>query len=527
MKQNSLGVFGAAVAVAAMVWAGAALGGTPWYWDGSTNEWDADYVASPLNNHWLESFGGAMNANMPSGNWNSLYVRDGKVSFSDATYLGTSGAWTPQNGVMGTTPVLSGGELEWNNGICDSVGAPTVGGSYSAPATIMLTAGLFGSWANSTGVTINTDGIFTQQGGILTKLVKVYGGATLAPTRAVANLAGGTGPGAIMDHGVIYQTGGAIADVVNPSFGGIRGNFSTIANITIGTRQHHNSTQAYYYLGDAAGNTGTIGGTGTLIVGGKANWGDVATLPPTVMKAELRGHGTVTIAGLDNNRSVIADGYGANRTLDLSGVTTISNTYLNGVTPYIANDAFRSADGTDGWYAVNRGKLLFPPAVVTGGTSSVNVGESAADTQVDLINSVKLAFTDVTGGPLSVSLLAPDRTDLGKNAFDATTLSLHDVDTAGGFDFGGGSAVLTFRYDDVLATSKGIAEASLKVWQLVGRTWLDVTGSVDTANNLITTTGLSSFSMFGIGPISPTYIPEPASAVALGLAGLLALRRRR
>jgi len=115
----------------------------------------------------------------------------------------------------------------------------------------------------------------------------------------------------------------------------------------IAAKERHNQyfyTHALYYLGDAEGNTGTITGTGTLTIGGRDNYND----SKFVMIADFRGYGIVDMAAVDNNRRVIADGYDTERTLDMSGATTVTNTYDNGT--FFGTGQF-------GWFAENKGKL--------------------------------------------------------------------------------------------------------------------------------------------------------------------------
>ena len=92
------------------------------------------------------------------------------------------------------------------------------------------------------------------------------------------------------------------------------------------------------------------------------------------------------------------------------------------------------------------------------------------------------------------------------------------------FDFGNGDADLTVRYDATLAASLGIAEADLKFYHQIDGLWVDVTTSVDTANHLITASGVDSFSNFAVGT---EIIPEPATLSLLGFGAVLALVKRR
>ena len=64
------------------------------------------------------------------------------------------------------------------------------------------------------------------------------------------------------------------------------------------------------------------------------------------------------------------------------------------------------------------------------------------------------------------------------------------------WDFSGptgfSACALTIRYDDAGAASLGMAESDLKVFQYVGGTWQNITGSVDTGTNKMITASAKS-----------------------------------
>ena len=82
-----------------------------------------------------------------------------------------------------------------------------------------------------------------------------------------------------------------------------------------------------------------------------------------------------------------------------------------------------------------------------------------------------------------------------------------------GFEFGSGSVTLTFRYDDALASAKGLSEGELKVWRLDGSHWSDMTGSIDTNDDTITTVPVSRLSQFAVSK----YPPAPPGGTVLML----------
>jgi hypothetical protein len=205
----------------------------------------------------------------------------------------------------------------------------------------------------------------------------------------------------------------------------------------------------------------------------------------------FRGYGDVGLQDeLTMSGFVVADGTGTN---SLAADRTLSLTNLTGaLTNPIENTT------SNGWFAVNRGELRLPPVSVGAGSVTVNWGEESGDATVDLVNSVRLAFTGSDGTPLTGALRATDRTDVTIPAGIKKPLSVHAFDGTG-FT----TAVLTFRYDDARAAAEGVPEADLRVF-LNG---LDVTAAVDTGANTLTTEPVDALSTFIIGkPVAGTII---------------------
>ena len=128
----------------------------------------------------------------------------------------------------------------------------------------------------------------------------------------------------------------------------------------------------------------------------------------------LRGWGrTLDTAMGDNNVRlvmdglVVADGEGEARSLDLGRAVVSTAVELNGV------------DGTNGWYAVNRGKLFYPRRWIKFGAAEKKdwvLGENGAADALDLVNSLggTIAAADggwASGGVVRAALFAADRTD--------------------------------------------------------------------------------------------------------------------
>jgi hypothetical protein len=280
------------------------------------------------------------------------------------------------------------------------------------------------------------------------------------------------------------------------------------------------------------------GGTLTINVAGTSGVNTLTLVPAST----VQGYGTIQDARFgasspgtfDNSGRVIANGFGADRTFDLSRFGQTPTTSM------LRNTTDNAT--TNGWYAVNKGKLLLPTLGVTSPTSTVFWGESPTDADgiPDLVNSVKLAFTGITaGGTVTGSLLAADRADAQglmpvndpRDKGIYALIGAWDF-AASGINFGTGSATLTFRYDDLWATKAASdmarLESDLKLLKYNPGTssWDVLTAGVtlDTGANLMTVAGVTGFSLYGIA-----MLPEPGTCAlgALAAAALLSRRRRR
>src|SRR5206468_6179075 len=122
--------------------------------------------------------------------------------------------------------------------------------------------------------------------------------------------------------------------------------------------------------------------------------------PSTISRGSgvVKGYGKAhSAAELDQNGQMIADGHGQERTLDLSAVGVIKNSVDN---PH---------SGHNGWFAQNKGKLVLPAVAFNNGQATW--GENSADSQLDLINSVRISVNRDVIGSMKLSLLSADRVD--------------------------------------------------------------------------------------------------------------------
>lgn len=161
-------------------------------------------------------------------------------------------------------------------------------------------------------------------------------------------------------------------------------------------------------------------GNGTLVLrGGALAFPNVRSQPQLYIRTfretsgTLTGYGTVAAPEkalrLANNGTVIADGFGEPRDLDLHVIVSVTNTFA------------LDPESRVGWYAVNRGRLRFPRSWLAGsatGEVSCCLGDVRAHAAPEPVNSVRATFTGlstrVPGVYLNGDLYASDRPDIPK-----------------------------------------------------------------------------------------------------------------
>jgi RNA polymerase sigma factor (sigma-70 family) len=259
-------------------------------------------------------------------------------------------------------------------------------------------------------------------------------------------------------------------------------------------------------------NLGGEGGVGLISQATPGTRADVIIRDSDTGSGVLRGWGKVHVTGLfEQNGMVIADGYGADRTLDLSSVAAVYSEIEN------VGD-----EDTNGWFARTGGRLLLPAIDVHEGSGVYTWGEDATDPLPDLVNSIRVGLHDVPlSTRLQIALLSPDRRDvpLLPDGHDAVGIWSFD-----GLPGGAAETLLTIRYDDRLISELGHWEAHLTAWVFTSGQWQLLPQdavALHSSLNLITLRPDSGFSHVAL------LVPEPG----LGLLGLAAagglLRRRR
>lgn len=421
----------------------------------------------------------------------------------------------------GTYNLSGTGQLSARSETIDNGTFNQTGGTNTVGRSLGVSGGTYNLSAGDLSAGSETisyvGGTFRQTGGtnrVHALLVEGWPGTAVYDLSGIGQLFASS---ETIDGGTFNQTGGTNAIdgslIVRPvSFSG-----HATYNLANGTLTFTKGTGRKLGLGREIGvgtfNLGDASGTGIINEAGAGD-GIAMNVRDTTSSggaAAFRGWGTVGLTGgLVNNGRIIADGYGIDRTLDLSSFAYVMNFDPAGNV---------QDDGTlAGWVAQDHGKLVLPPIDVSTGTKAYNWGEHPADGQIDLVNSVRMELSNVTsGGDFSIELLAADRTDL-PGVPEASALGLWDFIPPAGFAFD--HADLTFRYDDALAASLGLNENELAVYHFTAGSWVDVTTAIDTTNKWLHADGMTSFSTLAVG----VAIPEPGtlSLLSMGAVALLA-----
>lgn len=224
----------------------------------------------------------------------------------------------------------------------------------------------------------------------------------------------------------------------------------------------------------------------------------------------LRGYGDVLPGGVNHDVTnvrmaigvgkVIADGEGEERTLSLNAVVNVTNTVPTGV------------DGTSGWYARNKGGVLFPRTWYGSGTTFTrSFGDAPYATQPGLVNSLTFTIRQPSQGAnyFRGGVYATDRSDLYLDALPPND-GIVGCWKLGVFDglTGTGKRTftdvsLTFRYDAVKAPTK----RRFSLWRHNGTSWARVGRAVrqdgeipriSTASALTPATGTFNVGTFAV-----------------------------
>lgn len=182
---------------------------------------------------------------------------------------------------------------------------------------------------------------------------------------------------------------------------------------------------------------------------------------------------------VENSGLFIADGEGETRDLSLYTFVAVTNTFYNGPA------------GTNGWYAVNKGRLRYPRTYTTGAavTQSACYGDWRTLTTPSLVNSLKLEVTLSSSGSFYVygELYAPDRSDIpaglptGTKTVGIWRMRITSSESPDGTPKAFVSVLPTFRYDH---TQVKVHE-SLGLYRYNGSAWVKVGSGTPDGTSLI------------------------------------------
>ncbi|MCE5340242.1 MAG: PEP-CTERM sorting domain-containing protein [Planctomycetaceae bacterium] len=467
----------------------------------------------------------------------SAFFRDDLSEATDDYHWSDTTAWYLINDVgspaLGRVPLITDTVFLYfqretvvnSDAFCNSLFV----GYWNEGAKLTLAPGDYTLKVNSQllGGRSGTGNVITQNGGTFRADVGVRLGYDTAET--VYNMNAGTlttaGAG-VVTRGIVVGTGGdSLKDGSSTTFNQTGGTVTTgelavgkagttgIYNLTGGTINgiYWSTNFKIGAIGSAKASIKSEFNLGNAVSTGTITGSADASLYIDCRNSSLNGWGVIqagsktsTASRLFNDGTIKADGFGIDRTLDVSNYNrVVSNSGVSGAVN----------TGTNGYYAVNHGKLLLPSVTVAAGNGAYNWGEDAARSVTSLVNSVRVTFTNASEGSLDIALLANDRTDVvaydGKTFIGIWSFAQMTFDNAN----------IAFRYDEALAAGLGIDEESLNIFKLEGTNWVALASTVDSINNRITA-NVDEFSVFAVG------VPEPATVILLGL-GLSLLGRKR
>ena len=181
---------------------------------------------------------------------------------------------------------------------------------------------------------------------------------------------------------------------------------------------------------------------------------------------------------------IIGDGFGEQRTLDLNTVISVTNMFVN------------ADDGTNGWYAVNKGAVLFPRTYLSTASDSRIIGTWNRNASPDFVNSVGFSVSGVpspsNGYDMRGGVYATDRDDVHVDALPHGSivgiwkLGLF-TDVTGFSPKSFENMDLTFRYDHTKVERNDL----LNLYRWNGSAWTRVASSKATENPRISCSGLA------------------------------------
>jgi hypothetical protein len=212
--------------------------------------------------------------------------------------------------------------------------------------------------------------------------------------------------------------------------------------------------------------------------------------PAADCQAVIRGWGGfVSTAGdkplrMINNGVIIADGADVERDLDFNLIAVVNNDIPNAM------------DATNGWYAVNKGRLIFPRSMSTTFPAytpmTVCCGDLYRKAVPEMVNSVGVTLTYPTQAVRAIrgGICAPDRSDIPPGLPDRLRLigvwfiGSYDTDKLAPTQAPYTSAALTFRYDHAQIKA---TDGLIKLYRFNGSAWAQVGSDLPGSDSRIST----------------------------------------
>ena len=252
---------------------------------------------------------------------------------------------------------------------------------------------------------------------------------------------------------------------------------------------YNNSSSVNFFLGRYDGGWGCLRG-----------YGKIAPKTPGATNIRLGG----------GNCIICADGEGVERALDLNECVNITN--------YFGES--NVATSTNGWYAVNKGRVRFPRSWFGTASAERCIGDSPYAATPRFVNSVRCSFTGVSG---SNSFF---RGGLYATDCESIPAGLPPGDVIGVWNFGlfnavdgnvkvsFSTALPTFRYDH----TKARADRPLSLYRHNGTSWVRIGRTMPNADHLISAES-------ALAPLSSGSMNLGFFAVVVPKAGMTVLFR--